>query len=51
MEALIVWGICAFICNQLAKSKNRDVTAWTILGFLFSVIAVVVLLVLPKKED
>ena len=51
MWYLLVWCVCAFICNQLAKSKNRDVTAWTILGFLFSVFAVIVLLVLPNKEN
>jgi hypothetical protein len=52
-----VWGvglgfaiICAIANYFIAKSKGRGVVLWTILGFIFSWVAVIVCLVLPRKN-
>lgn len=47
---LIIWILVSALCYKIAKEKNRDVVSWAILGFLFSLIALVVLICLPKKE-
>lgn len=47
---LIIWILVSALCYKLAKDKNRDVVAWAILGFLFSLIALVILLCLPRLE-
>ena len=35
--------ICAVIAGNLAERKGKDVPAWTLLGFLFGLIAIIVL--------
>lgn len=47
---LIVWILIGVLCYKLAKDKNRNEIVWGILGFLFSLIALVILLCLPKLE-
>ena len=51
MFVLCVWLLCAFVCNQIAKQKNRDTFGWTITGFLLGVFAVVAILALPPLEE
>ncbi len=41
----------AIICGFLAAYKGRSVLIWAILGFFFSIITFIVLLILPKKSD
>lgn len=46
-----VWGIIfGCFCAFLAKQKNRDTGAWFILGFLFSLIALIAIAVSPIRE-
>lgn len=47
---LIIWILVSVLCYKVAKDKNRDEVAWAILGFLFSLIALIILLCLPKLE-
>lgn len=46
LQAFIFGGFCAFI----AKEKNRDSAGWFFLGFLFSLIAVLALIAVPKLD-
>jgi hypothetical protein len=46
---LIVAIVCAVVCRNIATTKGRGPTLWAILGFLFSLIALIVILILPKK--
>jgi heme/copper-type cytochrome/quinol oxidase subunit 3 len=43
----IVFGVA---CGFVAKSKNRSVALWAILGFLFGFIPLIIIAVLKKKE-
>jgi hypothetical protein len=47
---LIVAIICAIVCRNIAAGKGRGPTLWAILGFLFSIIALIVILILPRKS-
>lgn len=46
LQGIIFGGFCAFI----AKEKNRDSFGWFLLGFLFSFIALLALIAVPKLE-
>jgi len=40
---LIVGALFAWLCAEMAKTRNRNTTVWAILGFLFGLFAVIVL--------
>lgn len=42
--------IAAVICAVVAKSKGRSAVLFGILGFFFSIITLIVVLVLPRKK-
>jgi len=42
--------LIAFACGAIARSKGRHSVGWTILGFFFSLIALLVIAVLPRKN-
>lgn len=46
VQAFVFGSFCAFI----AKEKDRDSAGWFWLGFLFSLIAVLALIAVPKLE-
>lgn len=50
MGSVVIWIIVACICAMIANEKNRSPFGWFLLGFLFSLIALVVLVLLPRKE-
>lgn len=50
MSSVIIWVVVACICAMIADQKNRSQFGWFLLGFLFSLIALVVLVLLPRKE-
>ena len=45
---LIVSAVFAAICASLARSKNRNALTWAVLGFFFSIPALIALLILPR---
>ena len=49
MEWITVWIGCSIVCGILAKRKQRNVIGWIVLGFLFAIVAVIILAVLPSK--
>ena len=40
--------VCAFLCARLALGKGRNAAAWGVLGFLFSIVALIVIALLPS---
>lgn len=46
IQAFVFGAFCSFI----AKEKNRDGAGWFCLGFLFSLIALLALIAVPKLE-
>lgn len=44
MEFIIIWAICAGICNGIAKAKNLNSTFWGFMGLIFGVFAVIAVL-------
>jgi hypothetical protein len=47
--AIAVW--CAWYCRHLAAAKGRNVLVWSVLGFVLTVVAVPVLVLLPLAPD
>jgi hypothetical protein len=46
----LIWEIVIVaVCVYIARSKGRGPVLWGILGFLFSLITLIVLLILPSK--
>jgi hypothetical protein len=45
----IIGLIFGVICSLKAREKNRATQEWFILGFIFSVIALAVIYILPSK--
>ena len=50
MGSVIIWIVVACICAMIAGQKNRSQFGWFLLGFLFSLIALIILIILPRKE-
>jgi hypothetical protein len=42
--------LIGYACSRIAASKGRGSTLWAILGFFFTLIALIVILVLPSKR-
>jgi uncharacterized membrane protein YoaK (UPF0700 family) len=47
---LIVAIVCAVACYKIAQGKGRGPTLWAILGFFFSIIALIIIAILPSKS-
>ena len=50
MAALIYWLLCGYIGYEIAKSKGRDPWVWAIICFLFAVLGVILVAILPSKK-
>ena len=48
--AILLGIICAPICYAIAKSKGRDPGIWALMGFLFSIFAVIVIALLGRPQ-
>jgi uncharacterized BrkB/YihY/UPF0761 family membrane protein len=46
----IVWILIMIWIYNIAKRKGRHALGWLVLGFFFSIITLIVLLVLPSKR-
>ncbi len=48
--SLLIAIVFAYFCHKIAVSKGRGPVLWTILGFLFPIIAIIVIAILPRKD-
>jgi len=46
---VVVAIICGMVSAAIAGKKERNVIGWFFIGLLLSIIAVILILVLPKK--
>jgi hypothetical protein len=46
----IIWILIMVWIYNIAKRKGRHAVGWTILGFFFTVITLIVVLLLPSKR-
>jgi predicted PurR-regulated permease PerM len=49
--SLFLGIVFAFICAYVAKKKFRNPSLWFLAGLLFSIFALIILLILPIKEE
>jgi hypothetical protein len=42
--------IAAIVCAVIAGTKGRSAIGWGILGLFFSILTLIVVIVIPKKE-
>jgi hypothetical protein len=42
--------LIGYVCSRIARSKGRGSVLWFILGFFFTLISLIVILVLPSKR-
>ena len=47
---LIGGFIAAIICGVIAATKGRSALGWGILGFFFSIVTLIVVIVIPSKR-
>ena len=50
MTALICWLICGYAGYEIAKSKRRNPWMWAIICFMFSLLGVILVAILPSKN-
>ncbi len=49
--ALAIGVAFALVCRSMAGSRNRSQNLWTVLGFFFPLISMIILLILGKDES
>jgi hypothetical protein len=42
--------VFAYLCHKIAVGKGRGPILWAVLGFLFPIIALIIILLLPEKN-
>ena len=47
---LILAVLIAYACSKIAEIKGRGRTLWAILGFFFTIVALIVIALLPSKR-
>ena len=47
--ALIINGGFAWVCSSLAKDRGKDPAVWALLGFFFTLVALIILVVSSKS--
>lgn len=50
LGGLVLAIIIGFICGAIAGRKGRRPALWGILGFLFTIITLIVVLIVPSKR-
>lgn len=49
---LLIWVVLyAIDCGCIAKEKGRSARLWAILGFFFTIVALLVIVCLPDKNE
>jgi hypothetical protein len=49
--SFIIWVVIMVWIYNIAKRKGRHAVGWLILGFFFSLITLIVILILPSKRE
>jgi hypothetical protein len=47
---LVVAIAFAYLCHKIAVGKSRGPVLWAVLGFFFPLIALIIILLLPRKN-
>jgi predicted lipid-binding transport protein (Tim44 family) len=50
VEFVVIWVGCAVACYFVAKSKGRNAGGWAVAGFFFSLIALLIVALLPRRQ-
>ncbi len=48
--SLVISVVAAYACYRIAEGKGRSGVLWGVLGFFFSLITLIVILILPSKR-
>lgn len=48
---IIIGGICAFVCSNMANSRGRSGGLWAVLGFFFGLLAILILAVIGNANN
>jgi uncharacterized membrane protein YoaK (UPF0700 family) len=48
--SLVIALVIAYFCHKIAVGKGRGPILWAVLGFLFPIIALIIIAVLPPKS-
>jgi membrane associated rhomboid family serine protease len=48
--SFVVSVVLAYVCARIAVSKGRSGVLFGILGFFFSIITLIVIIILPRKD-
>ena len=48
--SLVIALVFAFFCHKIAVGKGRGPVLWAILGFLFTIISLIIIAILPSKR-
>jgi hypothetical protein len=48
--SLVIAIIFAYICHRIAVGKGRGPILWAVLGFFFTLIALIIIAILPRKS-
>lgn len=48
---IIVWFLFAYGTMRIAQNKGYDKTLWFVLGFLFGIIALIIIAFIPSKKN
>jgi Na+-translocating ferredoxin:NAD+ oxidoreductase RnfE subunit len=49
--AIAIAVVFALVCRGMAKSRNRSQNLWTVLGFFFPLISLIVLLIMGNDDS
>lgn len=49
--SIVIALLFAWACNRIAVRKGRGPVLWAILGFFFSLIALIIIAILPRKKS
>ena len=47
---LVIDLVVAFGCASIARSKGRGLVLWGVLGFFFSLLTLIAVLIVPRKH-
>lgn len=48
---LAIAVVFALVCRSMARSRNRSQNLWTVLGFFFPVISLIILLIMGHDKS